>query len=491
MEEALKNVTFYLRKGIMDSIDENINSGYNPEKFKEIKQLASIFPFENPELKKKYKLANMYEKAAMVKEYLDGKGVKIEQKEMKQTKNNEMAKELRTKGNELFKEIKYEEALDLYNESICYAFLGSEDLGIGYANRSAVYFAMGLYEECLKSIEWAKSSNYPQRLMPKLLEREQNCLAKTKSSNKKSLNTHEFKLSYPANEKIPFIVDCLELKYSKEYGRGLFASRDLRVGDVLMIEDNFVYNLEPEYIFKRCSYCLMEKRKNLIPCDSCTKIMFCSKDCKDKAFEEFHQYDCEMIDGMLTWDVDLFFYTTKIIWIALKAFKSVDDWIKYFETTDKDKIHNLKIDFRNLTWKNMYKSILGLVPRVSFDITVENLLNFTTFTLHKMILQNRKVNHLFQTKEQQKFLHKIIMHLCWTKEVNSHDLRVVVSCENWNQFIEDKSKLETIGGFIGPISSLFNHSCAPSLFYVHMGKTFVVYAIRPIKKGEQLFVSYG
>jgi hypothetical protein len=164
--------------------------------------------------------------------------------------------------------------------------------------------------------------------------------------------------------------------------------------------------------------------------------------------------------------------------------------MKYFETTDKDKIHNLKIDFRTMSWKSMYKSILGLVPRVTFDITVENVLNFTTYVLHKMIMQNKKVSHFFKTEEHVNFLHKVILHLCWTKEVNSHDLRVVMS-ENWDQFIESKTKQELVGGFIAPISSLFNHSCAPSVFYVHIGKKFVAYAIRPIKKGEQLFVSYG
>ena len=50
-------------------------------------------------------------------------------------KCNRTAVQIREAGNRLFLEKKYDEALEKYNESICYAEFNSEHLGMGYANR--------------------------------------------------------------------------------------------------------------------------------------------------------------------------------------------------------------------------------------------------------------------------------------------------------------------------------------------------------------------
>lgn len=50
-------------------------------------------------------------------------------------KSNRTAVAIREAGNRLFLEKKYDEALERYNESICYAEFNSEHLGMGYANR--------------------------------------------------------------------------------------------------------------------------------------------------------------------------------------------------------------------------------------------------------------------------------------------------------------------------------------------------------------------
>jgi hypothetical protein len=136
--------------------------------------------------------------------------------------------------------------------------------------------------------------------MSELNERQSFCESKlkVKAIKRQSEKAPTFELSYPPNSKIPFMVDCIELKQSKEYGKGLVATKDFRVGDVLMVEDNFAYSLKPSLCYKRCSYCLMERQRNLIPCDSCTKVMYCSKECKTKAWNEFHEFDCEIIDGL-------------------------------------------------------------------------------------------------------------------------------------------------------------------------------------------------
>lgn len=64
-------------------------------------------------------------------------------------KSNELSLIYRKQGNEHYKRKNYEEALKLYTKSAYYAQNGSEHLAIAYANRSAVLFENGYYEECL------------------------------------------------------------------------------------------------------------------------------------------------------------------------------------------------------------------------------------------------------------------------------------------------------------------------------------------------------
>lgn len=63
-------------------------------------------------------------------------------------------------------------AIECYNKAICFAETGSEELSLAFANRSAIYFGLHLYDACLKNIKIAKEAGYPKRLMRKLDERE-------------------------------------------------------------------------------------------------------------------------------------------------------------------------------------------------------------------------------------------------------------------------------------------------------------------------------
>lgn len=69
-------------------------------------------------------------------------------------KDNANARQIRMNGNTIFtvgENIFL--ALEKYNESICMSVYGSEDLGIAFANRSAVYLELGKPELCLKDID--------------------------------------------------------------------------------------------------------------------------------------------------------------------------------------------------------------------------------------------------------------------------------------------------------------------------------------------------
>ena len=82
-----------------------------------------------------------------------------------------------------------------------------------------------------------------------------------------------FKLSYPVNEKIPWVVDCVEVRHTENYGRGIYAKQDLKAGDIICIEEpifNYTFNDEYNHYFQ-CYNCFKPNRMNLIPCDKTGK----------------------------------------------------------------------------------------------------------------------------------------------------------------------------------------------------------------------------
>lgn len=124
------------------------------------------------------------------------------------SKCDKRAEEFRNKGNALYASNQFLAAIEMYNQSLCYAETTGElyHLSVGFANRSAVFFKLKLYQECLESIRLAKEHKYPEQLLPKLRKRESNCvemLNRNKKNEPKNIVTnYRPKLSYPANKKV-------------------------------------------------------------------------------------------------------------------------------------------------------------------------------------------------------------------------------------------------------------------------------------------------
>lgn len=139
----------------------------------------------------------------------------------KDMKNSEMAKEFREEGNNSYKEGKMFEALVNYNKSLTFAEPFSDEISLNYANRSAVYQYTKQYELCLQNIELARLSGYVKKDV--LDARESKCIdaiAKGVAST-----DEEFKLSHPANPKIPFASCHLKLAESETFGRHIITDQ--------------------------------------------------------------------------------------------------------------------------------------------------------------------------------------------------------------------------------------------------------------------------
>ena len=188
-------------------------------------------------------------------------------------KSDKKAEKFRKIGNKHFDEKDWFNALFNYNASIAFA-KSKHVASLGYGNRSAVYLEIERFEDCLKNIQWARENGYPESKMPKLIKREEKCKNLMKESKESFIDPWDFfKLSYPENKKIPWLVDRVEMRHTKKFGRGIYAKKDLKPGDVICIEDPVIKYVNDRNIFMCCFSCMKSNAMNLIPCDQTGNVL--------------------------------------------------------------------------------------------------------------------------------------------------------------------------------------------------------------------------
>lgn len=398
-------------------------------------------------------------------------------------KNNKKSENFRLLGNKLFSNKKWFGALECYNKSICFATKNSEQLAIGYANRSAIYLELKEYTLCLENIGYAKTAGLPDQLMNKLNKREVDCLSMMENGNGNpniyQLGKEDPKLSRKAHPQIPFIVDCLEMKTNLNDGRHIITNEDLQPGQIIAIEDAFVHGIYEDFNYRRCTNCTKENLLSLIPCDNCTSSMFCSE-CTNEAAEEFHQFECPITDFLGV------FQQTRIalrfVIRAVKSFSSTDDMIDFIKESPEFTTFSFD-QTKTLSAKQKYLQVHSLVTNEEKQSEMDLLFrSIYSAILYKQLVDRTSFkNELsFNTSEAARAaLADIIYHSFMIIPQNGHIL---------SSF--DAKETENIGGAIYPFASLINHSCSPNVFRISAGTKNIIVVLRNIKNGEQLLDCY-
>lgn len=245
---------------------------------------------------------------------------------------------LRITGNESFKKLDDSDIQEkhtifrLYSKSIAFAPAKSEELALGFYNRSAILFRMEKYDESMsditKALEIIKADNYVLRI--KLLCRKMECLAKQGSpkihtvfaevkglvklddvnknsiqkivkkarvalKNLKEVSSEPLKVSEPSQvlsqKEKENPLDSVSIQYSDKYGKHLIAKQDFEAGDIIFVEEPFATVQQFDSSYMCCTHCLTLSLST-IPCDHCSWCMFCSESCKKEAWKEYHHIDC-------------------------------------------------------------------------------------------------------------------------------------------------------------------------------------------------------
>ncbi|KAI5640313.1 SET domain-containing protein [Phthorimaea operculella] len=239
-------------------------------------------------------------------------------------KSDEVSLLWRQRGNEKFRANNLEGSYNCYTKSVLYAAPKGPMYPLALANRSAALLRMKRFKECLEDIGLAIDNGYPLSQRHKLLLRRSDCLIElgrkedakhaledaTKQAATLNLSptlTAEFDrhikmLERKMEEAIPqdteeedpvqsfrylSLVTC-DSSRSELAGRHVAATEAVRRGDVLFSELPYAWvTLEGD----TCEFCC-QPRVNLVPCETCSRSIYCSVGCRERARQEFHQWEC-------------------------------------------------------------------------------------------------------------------------------------------------------------------------------------------------------
>lgn len=389
------------------------------------------------------------------------------------TKNNEESTKYRTQGNEFYVQKTNAGlllALEFYNKSICYAENDSEELGLAFANRSAVYVDLRLYDDCLTNIQLAKQSA-PKRVMDKLNNREKLCLDERKRLKETSPVFNNPELSFPAHAQVPFIANCLQLQQNAEHGQHVITVTDLKPGDVVAVEKAFCSSLHQKFKYKRCENCLKENNYNLIPCQRCVSVMFCSDECRDEAYERFHRIECSIIehksDFFCKESVNIF----RTLICSITNFKSVDELITFIEQAKNQDATVFNCNYKEKSHKSY--APIHFLPKIE-DADADFGRYILVSLISQALVEQTELKEKFASEDAVAVLREFILHHIERAPYNPY----------YAMYFNGLFDKYAEGSY--PFLNLIRHSCVPNLIITSVDDTLVYTVFQPIKAREPL-----
>lgn len=396
-------------------------------------------------------------------------------------KCNVKSRVFRLSGNTFFRENTtsgYLNALHEYNKAICYADPKTAELCIAYGNRSAAFFQLGLYKACLRDIDLAKNErDFPDWLVTRLTLRAERCQAQPQIETVITLTP---RLSFKPHKRVPFIANCLELRKNEKYGRHVITNQDIKVGDIIAIEDAFCTTIQLRNNYTLCYNCGLQNCMSLIPCDNCPFVMFCSEDCQDEALKRFHIFECPLMNFIHSnFRNDSTLNVVRAFICGITSFNTFSDLESCIY---KESGSDINVFHTNYSSVEQYGHAFG--PVLSMQEATPMLCSQKKAEFIEYVAKIILTKSTFRYEvldDELRDMESLIRRLFYKNMINTS----VITRKRNDGFKDSDTKS------LYSFHSLLNHSCAPNVVLTGYGNKLIISALRPIKKGEQIFDNYG
>lgn len=472
----------------------------------------------------------------------------------------EKASELRSEGNLRFNKRQYERAIEFYTQSILSAPFPespdaaghSDELSLGFANRSAAFFHAGRYRQALYDIAYAFEVGYPSHLHYKLYLRKGQCqlrLGNTQDAlncfniaikclRKANIDSHrmdrqlreiqnlkkacseyhpllrdmkdEFEEPFVTDiadgwhKEIPSCTSAIDMLYSTEKGRFLIANRDICPGEALFIEKPYASVLLPAFAKTHCYHC-HKKLLNAVPCTQCNQVRYCTFACAKSSWTCYHRWECGNLDLLHSIGVAHLAFRVLLV-TGLSSLTSYLQSIQHGDPNIKSHsyhpvyelvAHSEKVHIEDSLQYSLTAALLWLLlDRVSFFIFDETSSRFSEMSFSGQSNSSRASSQNESSSiigaVMKTVVGGLLLRHIYQLVCNAHAITSLECMSVKEDDIVTTTEQVRVATAIYPSASLMNHSCDPNIIsgFVN-GCTLVVRAVRTIMAGEEVLNCYG
>uniref|UniRef100_A0A8C2TGC6 Protein-lysine N-methyltransferase SMYD4 n=1 Tax=Coturnix japonica TaxID=93934 RepID=A0A8C2TGC6_COTJA len=347
------------------------------------------------------------------------------------------------------------------------------------------------------------------------------------------------------NGSISGASSSLSLNFNTERGRHLVASQDILPGQNLLKEKAFVSVLCPgegdshllqdssETVWDThvtntdlyCHHCLKQLLAS-VPCSGCSYAKYCSQNCADVAWEQYHRTECPL--GALLLVLGVFCHVA-LRTVLLAGFPEVSRLVEWSHgDNNKDlcsaevggKHPSKALDTRagmkgipgcndNGQYQSSYQAVFNLLPHVEKHSPEHKFLCMLSVVAICKKLQETGLEAPVLNREsstmgsEQKTCGKasdelspqlMIMAEAMLRHVlqlqcNAQAITVMQELESGDGAVVNKKPVRLATAFF-PVLSLLNHSCSPNISVSFDGTAATVRASQPIPSGQEIFHCY-
>lgn len=271
-------------------------------------------------------------------------------------------------------------------------------------------------------------------------------------------------MDFPAADDFhPGMANVLEMKYDEKFGRHFVAKCDIDVGKVIVVEEAFTTSIVFDVEQNICDACFGHM-KNFVACQLCTFGLFCDEKC-DFA-DELHTLRCGRGSRDDNGLVEFAIRSMGCV-AVMNIFPTAERLMRFVENVIQDPNKSKVVPTSLVDMESKYRLFLSLNLWLG-PMKKEDLIAMG-YDVFKIVIQYPSFA-VFSSQKLKRFL----MHLCV-----------------YHVYIVMCNSFQSATGGIFLLRNHFNHSCAPNvLASIYENKSICVTS-RRVKKGEQLFITYG